>query len=116
MDDQPPQEGTAEEVMAEIGNMQTQVQNLRLQLQTAQHALQQQHPVAAIPAPQSAHQLSQLDRYGGRKGNVSARLSMIEVAFVETHTDAHRIRWATSLPVTTPPHGGHMSSNQTIDP
>jgi hypothetical protein len=28
MDDQPPQEVTAEEVMAEIGNMQTQIQNL----------------------------------------------------------------------------------------
>jgi hypothetical protein len=52
MDDQPPQEVTAEEVMAEIGNMQTQIQNLQLQLQTAQHALQQQQPVAATPAPQ----------------------------------------------------------------
>jgi hypothetical protein len=52
MDDQPLQEVTAEEVMAEIGNMQTQIQNLQSQLQTAQQPLLQQQPVAAIPAPQ----------------------------------------------------------------
>jgi hypothetical protein len=97
MDDKPPQGVTAEEVMAEIGNMQTQIQNLQLQLQTAQHALQQQQPVAATPAPQPTLKLSQPDKYGGRKGYVSAWLSMIEDAFVETHTDAERIRWATSF-------------------
>jgi hypothetical protein len=97
MDDKPPQGVTAEEVMAEIGNMQTQIQNLQLQLQTAQHALQQQQPVAATPAPQPTLKLSQPDKYGGRKGYVSAWLSMIEDAFVEIHTDAERIRWATSF-------------------
>jgi hypothetical protein len=83
--------------MAEIGNMQTQIQNLQLQLQTAQHALQQQQPVAGTPAAQTAVKLSQPDKYGERKGYVSAWLSMIEDAFVETHTDAEPIRWATSF-------------------
>jgi Ty3 transposon capsid-like protein len=68
-----------------------------LQLQTAQHALQQQQPVAATPAPQPTLKLSQPDKYGGRKGYVSAWLSMIEDAFVETRTDAERMRWATSF-------------------
>jgi hypothetical protein len=97
MDAQPPHEVTAEEVMAEIGNMHTQIQKLQLQLQTAQHALQQQQPIAAMPAPQPTLKLSQPDKYGGRKGYVSAWLSMIEDAFVETHTDAERIRWSTSF-------------------
>jgi Ty3 transposon capsid-like protein len=97
MDEQPAQEVTAELVLAEIGNMQTQVQNLQLQLQTAQQALQQQQAVAAIPAPQPTLKLSQPDKYGGRKGYVSAWLSVIEGAFVETHADAERIRWATSF-------------------
>jgi hypothetical protein len=97
MDDQPPQEATAEEAMAEIGTMQSQIQNLHLQLQTAQHALPQQQPVAATPAPQPTLKLSQFDKYGGRKGYVSARLSMIDDAFVEIHTDAERIRWAASF-------------------
>jgi hypothetical protein len=96
MKDQRSQELTAEELMAEIGNMQTQIQNLELQSQTAQHALQQQQPVAATPAPQPTL-LTQPDKYGGREGYVSAWLSMIEDAFVETHTDAERIRWATSF-------------------
>jgi Ty3 transposon capsid-like protein len=55
MDDQPAQEVSAEQVMAEIWNMQTQIQNLQLQLQTAQQALLQHQPVAAIPAPQPTH-------------------------------------------------------------
>jgi hypothetical protein len=96
MVDQPAQEVSAEQVMAEIGNMQTQIQNLQLRLQTARQALLQQ-PVAATPAPQPTLKLSQPDKYGGRKGYVSAWLSMIEDAFVETHTDAERIRWATSF-------------------
>jgi Retrotransposon gag protein len=91
------QEVPAEEAMAEIGNMQTQIQHLQLQLQTAQHALQQQRPVAATPAAQPALKLSQPDYYGGRKGYVGAWISMIEDAFVETHADAERIRWATSF-------------------
>jgi hypothetical protein len=97
MDAQPPQEVAAEEVMAEIGNMHTQIQNIQLQLQTAQHALQQQQPIAAKPAPQPTLKLSQPDKYSRRKGYVSTWLSMIEDAFVETHTDAERIRWATSF-------------------
>jgi hypothetical protein len=55
MDDKPPQEVTAEEVMPEIGNVQTQVQNRQLQLQTAQHALQQQQPVAATHQHRNLH-------------------------------------------------------------
>jgi hypothetical protein len=83
--------------MAEISNMQTQIQNLQLQLQTAQHALQQQQPVAATPAAQPTLKLSQPDNCGGRKGYVSAWLSMIEDAVVEAHTEAERIKWATSF-------------------
>jgi hypothetical protein len=97
MDDQPAQQVSADQVIAEIGNVQTQIQNLQLQLQTARQALLQQQPVAVIPAPQPTLKLSQPDKYGGRNGYVSARLSMIEDAFVETHTDAERIRWTTSF-------------------
>jgi hypothetical protein len=65
MDEQPAPQVTTEQVMAEIGNAQTQIQNLKLQLQTAQQALQQQRPVAAIPALLPALKLSQPDKYGG---------------------------------------------------
>jgi Retrotransposon gag protein len=98
MDGRPAQEVSAEQVMAEIGNMQTQIQNLQLQLQTAQQTLLRQQSVAAIQAPQPIIKLRQSYKYGGRKGHVSARLAMIEDPFVETHTDAERIRWATSFP------------------
>jgi hypothetical protein len=116
MDDQPLQEVTAEEAMAEIGNMQTQIQNLQLQLQTAQQAMLQQQPVAAIPAPQPTLKLSQPDKYGGRKGYVSAWLSMIEDAFVQTHTDAERIRWATSSLIDDAATRWTHVKHQTIDP
>jgi hypothetical protein len=65
MDEQPAPQVTTEQVMAEIGNAQTQIQNLKLQLQTAQQALQQQRTVAAIPALLPALKLSQPDKYGG---------------------------------------------------